>query len=160
MLRLFSLFALSLKCSECIVGYKRGHCIAVLAFVVFDFETCVAGGILVPGELFWRRSCHEKWAPRGKILIDFKLTCIPTLLAAPPPKQYSTPTLIPSATQGIDFVLIVENKQHLTTLPVVSPRNNVFAGKPPVVSRDVVCFLRLIVGYYVSVIFFLSFFLL
>ena len=52
MLRLFSLFALSLKCSECIVGYKRGHCIAVLAFVVFDFETCVAGGILVPGGTF------------------------------------------------------------------------------------------------------------
>ena len=33
---------------------------------------------------------------------DFKLTCIPTLLAAPPPKQYSTPTLIPLATQAIE----------------------------------------------------------
>ena len=31
----------------------------------------------------------------------FKLTCIPTLLAAPPPKQYSTPTLIPPATQAM-----------------------------------------------------------
>ena len=30
----------------------------------------------------------------------FKLTCIPTLLAAPPPKQYSTTTLIPPATQA------------------------------------------------------------
>jgi len=36
---------------------------------------------------FWRRSRHEKWAakPRGWNQIDFKLTCIPTLLAAPRP---------------------------------------------------------------------------
>ena len=35
--------------------------------------------------------------PRGR---DFKLTCIPTLLAAATPKQYSIPTLIPPATQA------------------------------------------------------------
>ena len=31
----------------------------------------------------------NSWQPG---LRDFKLTCIPTLLVAPPPKQYSTPT--------------------------------------------------------------------
>ena len=50
---------------------------------------CVAGGILVSGALSWRRSRHAKRVatPRG----NFKLICIPTLLAAPPSKQYSTP---------------------------------------------------------------------
>ena len=46
-------------------------------------------GFLCPGNFFAK--------PRGR---DFKLTCIPTLLAAPPPKQYSSPTLIPPATQA------------------------------------------------------------
>ena len=36
----------------------------------------------------------------GEAARDFKLTCIPTLLAAPPPKQYSTPTLMPPATKA------------------------------------------------------------
>ena len=42
------------------------------------------------GVVFWRRSRHAKRVakPRG----IFKLTCIPTLLAAPRPKQYNTPS--------------------------------------------------------------------
>ena len=59
---------------------------------------CVAGGIRVSGPLSWRRSLHAKRVakPRG----NFKLTCIPTLLAAPPSKQYSTPTQVPPAAQA------------------------------------------------------------
>ena len=59
---------------------------------------CVAGGILVSGALSWRRSRHAKRVakPRG----NFKLICIPSLLAAPPPKQYSTPTQVPPAAQA------------------------------------------------------------
>ena len=39
--------------------------------------------------------------PRNCGRRDFKLTCIPTLLATLPPKQYNTPTLILPATQAI-----------------------------------------------------------
>ena len=58
-----------------------------------SYLACIAGGILGPGVLSQRprkaRSCKGKH-------IDF----IPTLLAALSPKQYSTPTLIPPATQA------------------------------------------------------------
>lgn len=59
---------------------------------------CVAGGILVSWALSWRRSRHAERVvkPRG----NFKLTCIPTLPSAPPPKQYSTPTQVPPATRA------------------------------------------------------------
>ena len=61
----------------------------------------------------WRDSCargtffgggatmrSERRSREGKS--DFKLTCIPTLLAAPPRKQYSTSTLIPPARQAMN----------------------------------------------------------
>ena len=61
----------------------------------------------------WRDSCargtffgggatmrSERRSREGKS--DFKLTCIPTLLAAPPRKQYGTSTLIPPATQAMN----------------------------------------------------------
>ena len=71
---------------------------------------CVAGGILVSGALSWRRSRHAKRVatPRG----NFKLTCIPTLLAAPPSKQYSTPTQVPPAAQAFGNGLFSCNKTH------------------------------------------------
>ena len=113
--------------SECKVGYKRGHCIAVLAFCVcVDFQACVAGGILVPGERFWRRSCHGKWtaSPRGKILIDFKLTCIPTLLAATPQNDTALPRL--SRQLGRLLILYLSSgslrKQTTSRDATVSPR--------------------------------------
>ena len=61
------------------------------------YVACVAGGILAPGVLSWRRSRHAKRVakPQGS-----KLTCIPTLLTAPWTNQYNTPTLISSATQA------------------------------------------------------------
>lgn len=52
---------------------------------------CVAGGILVRGVLFSAATRSEQY---------LKLTCIPTLLAAPLPKKYSTPTLIQPVTQA------------------------------------------------------------
>ena len=56
-----------------------------------------------PGHDFlWWRSRHAKRVakPRG----IFKLTCIPTLLAAPLPKQYNTPTQFPPAAQAKSVV--------------------------------------------------------
>ena len=62
---------------------------------------CVSGAC--PGHDFlWRPSRHAKRVakPRG----IFKLTCIPTLLAAPLPKQYNTPTQFPPAAQAKSVV--------------------------------------------------------
>ena len=48
----------------------------------------VGGGILVPVELFWEAAMRsERRSREGFSRADFKLTCIPTLLGAPPPKQ-------------------------------------------------------------------------
>ena len=74
---------------------------------LFCFRTCalqvacVAGGILVPVEPFLTTEppC-EVSGEAARENPRFKLTCIPTLLTAPPPKQYSTPTHIPPATQA------------------------------------------------------------
>ena len=55
---------------------------------------CVAGGIIVPGELSWRQIRHAKRGARGKNWL------VPTLVVAPSPQQYSTPMLIPPATQA------------------------------------------------------------
>ena len=55
---------------------------------------CVAGGIVVPEVLSWRQNRHAKRGARGKNWL------VLTLLAAPPSKQYSTPMLIPPATQA------------------------------------------------------------
>ena len=63
----------------------------------------------MPWELFGWRSRHAKRAanPRGIFACGktakenpFIMTCITTLLVAPPPKQYNTPTLIPPATHA------------------------------------------------------------
>ena len=51
----------------------------------------------------------------------FKLTCIPTLLAAPPPKQYSTSTLIPPATQAMGIAT-----QKYRKIPKISPEAYIF----------------------------------
>ena len=48
----------------------------------------------------WWDSCALGTFFGGEAARDFKLTCIPTLLAARSPKQYSAPTLIPTATQA------------------------------------------------------------
>ena len=61
-----------------------------LACVASWRDSCARGTFIpMPREGFSRAG-----KPRGK------LTCIPTLLEAPPPKQYSTPSLIPPATKA------------------------------------------------------------
>ena len=62
---------------------------------------CVSGAC--PGHDFlWRPSRHAKRVAKQRGI--FKLTCIPTLLAAPLPKQYNTPTQFPPAAQAKSVV--------------------------------------------------------
>ena len=49
---------------------------------------------------FCKPGCGLFKIPKNCGRRDFKLTCIPTLLAAPLPKQHSTPMLIPPSTQA------------------------------------------------------------
>ena len=86
----FSILVFSLNSTNLLKGCWHG---VWLWWTIFPVA-CAAGGIVVPGVLFWRRSRHVK-----RVATVVATPTTPNLHAISSPKNYSTCPLIPPATK-------------------------------------------------------------
>ena len=86
----FSILVFSLNSTNLLKGCWHG---VWLWWTIFPIA-CAAGGIVVPGVLFWRRSRHVK-----RVATVVATPTTPNLHAISSPKNYSTCPLIPPATK-------------------------------------------------------------